>query len=205
MFVRLPLGPFQFRMRKILPFFCCRFWGFELLLQPLLCSQMLPEPPIGPPYGKLVIGDHVSCKWRKWERIWPFISWPCADNPGLQFAAVGNFMLHALLALSSPAFANTITTEKVTYLSNLGRREVKTTQLVSRPTLFVILIVQQIGIGRLIQVSCTHFIYSLLPNRTKQQSREHPKIGTYLSNLRCGFFPVRVIVQTLTFETWSRR
>ena len=142
MFVRLPLGPFQFRMRKILPFFYCRFWGFELLL--LLCSQMLPEPPaeppIGPPYGKLVIGDHVSCKWRKWERIWPFISWPCADNPGLQFAAVGNFMLHAFLVALSPAFANTITTEKVTYLSNLGRREVKTTKQ-NRPTLFVILIV----------------------------------------------------------------
>ena len=50
-------------------------------------------------------------------------------------------MLHAaLLALSSPAFANTITTEKVTYLSNLGRREVKTTKQ-NRPTLFVILIV----------------------------------------------------------------
>ena len=174
MFVRLPLGPFQFRMRKILPFFCWRFWGFELLLHCYRCcvAKCYQSPPSDrPPYGKLVIGDHVSCKWRKWERIWPFISWPCADNPGLQFAAVGNFMLHAaLLALSSPAFANTITTEKVTYLSNLGRREVKTTKQ-SRPTLFVILIVQQIGIGRLIQVSCTHFIYSkccLLPNQTKQ-------------------------------------
>lgn len=63
------------------------------------CYQSPPSDR--PPYGKLVIGDHVSCKWRKWERIWPFISWPCADNPGLQFAAVGNFMLHALLALFS--------------------------------------------------------------------------------------------------------